>query len=393
MRRMRVMRLMVLMALIGACTAEQMPAPKVQPVPIAFDCYTLTEEGGTRTVNGKPGYTTSENGNLYYMGFGVFAREEGATEYNFMWNQAVEYVFLADITKEDFDLYDGYWTYSPIKYWPYKYNNVEQKNVPKTMYFCAYAPYVVKPEGLADGTTGIIGMSDNTQQPYIDYKLSDDLDETVDLLWCYQEVNEVQSVQLKMHHALARVSVGVTLSDANTYKTADTKVLISQITLSGTIARTGRLNLTEANTDAKGIYPTWTGQTTDTRVVNILNSDDPTSYGIIARDIRYIDDLPYKWQPDGLQKDNEGKGVPANALITRDIHKTYLYFIPYSGLSLTCTVYYTLMDKDGGIHKGHSTAEVPPSAIASPLKGNRTYQLNLIIDPSLTPNPSPGRGE
>ncbi|MBQ9523829.1 MAG: fimbrillin family protein [Bacteroidaceae bacterium] len=390
MRLIRPIRLILLggLLLMAACTQEErMPDIPAEAVAIAFDCHTALDEGETRTVNGKPGYTTSENGNLYYMGFGVFAREEGATEYNFMWNQAVEYVFLADITKEDFDLYDGYWTYSPIKYWPYKYNNVEQKNVPKTLYFSAYAPYVVKPEGLDPGTTGITGMSSNTEQPYIDYTLSDDLDETVDLLWCYQEVNEVQSVQLRMHHALARVSVGVTLSDANTYKTADTKVLISQITLSGTVARTGRLDLTDANTDEKGIYPTWTVQTTDThtRVVNILNSDDPASYGIIARDIRYIDDLPYKWQPDGLQKDYEGKGVPANALITRDIHKAYIYFIPYTSPSpLTCTVYYTLMDDSGNVHKGHSTAEVPLSSIANPLKGNRTYQLNLIIDPEVS---------
>lgn len=370
------------MLLMAACTQEErMPDIPTEAVAITFDCHTALDEGETRAANGATGFTTSENGNLYYMGLGVFARVEDATGYDFMWNQELEYVFLADITEDEFDLYDGYWTYSPIKYWPYKYNNVEQKNVPKTLYFSAYAPYVEKPDGLPAGTTGITGMSASSENPYIDYTLSDKLDETVDLLWCYQEVNEVQSVQLRMHHALARVSVGVTLSDANTYKTADTKVLISQITLSGTVARTGRLDLTEANTDAKGIYPTWSGQTTDTRVVNILNSDDPASYGIIARDIRYIDDLPYKWQPDGLQKDNEGKGVPANALITRDIHKTYLYFIPYSGLSLTCTVYYTLMDKDGGIHKGHSTAEVPPSAIASPLQGNRTYQLNLIIDP------------
>ena len=354
------------MLLMAACTQEErMPDIPAEAVAITFDCHTALDEGETRAANGATGFTSSENGNLYYMGLGVFAHDEDATDYDFMWNQELEYVFLADITKEDFDLYDGYWTYTPIKYWPYKYDNVEQKNVPKTLYFSAYAPYVEKPDGLPAGTTGITGMSASSENPYIDYTLSDKLDETVDLLWCYQEVNEVQSVQLRMHHALARVSVDVKLSEDNNW-TAEIRDLDKY--------KDEKVILLPEN--ANSVYPTWTVQTTDTREVNILNSDNPASYGIIARDIRYIDDLPYEWQPDGLQK-----GVPANALMTRDIHKAYIYFIPYSDLSLTCTVYYTLMDDSGNVHKGHSTAEVPPSAIASPLQGNRTYQLNLIINP------------
>ena len=383
-RPIRPIRLILLGSLLTAgCTQEiRMPDIPADAIAISFDCHAAFDEEDTRAANGKPGFTTPENGNLYYMGLGVFAREEDATEYNFMWNQELKYIFLADITQENFDLYDGYWTYEPLKYWPYIYNNVEQKNVPKTMYFSAYAPYVEKPDGLEVGTTGITGMSANSENPYIDYTVSDKMEETIDLLWCYQEVNKAEAVPLKMRHALARVSVEVKLSDENTYKTTGTKVLISRITLSGTAVRTGRLNLTQAEEDEKGIYPTWTSQTTDTREVNILNTENPASYGIIARDIRYIDDLPYDWQPEGLQKDNEGKGVPANALMTRDIHKAYIYFIPYTSLSLTCTVYYTLMDSSGNVHKGHSTANIPPNSIANPLKGNRTYQLNLIINPT-----------
>ncbi len=147
----------------------------------------------------------------------------------------------------------------------------------------------------------------------------------------------------------------------------------------------GRLKLDEVNTEKISEvtyhYPTWTTQSTDARTVDILNTDNPSSYGIIAEEVRYIDDMPYNWQPDGLQKDDEGKGVAANALCAADHHQAYVYFIPNdAGLSLTCTVYYTKIGSTGEPQNVKSTAESP--VVISPLRGNRTYQLNLEIDPT-----------
>ena len=377
------------MLLMAACTQEErMPDIPAEAVAITFDCHTALDEGETRAANGATGFTTSENGNLYYMGLGVFARVEDATDYNFMWNQELEYVFLADITQDEFDLYDGYWTYTPIKYWPYKYDNVEQKNVPKTLYFSAYAPYVEKPDGLPAGTTGITGMSASSENPYIDYTLSDKLDETVDLLWSYLSPTSKPSVKgpvsLKMYHALARVAVALKLSAA---PATDTKVLVRRITLiPTTLATSGKLNLTSHSTftvdENEVVVPTWSnltmlsGEGTKGDRTILIDHDPattPESYCDISNDIRLIPGLPYSWQPEGLNETGY-----QNAL-TSESHQAYLYFIPQDAFTVTCTVAYTVFASDGTQTPGNKTMTTA-ATLADPLRGNLTYHLNLTIE-------------
>ena len=369
----RVSRYGILLAalLMIACSqneTELKTVPTEEPVAITFS---VTEPAMTRATNGYAGFIDADNQQLKYTGFGVFAGQNKDSIPDMMYNQKVTYTFLADDDK------NGYWSYYPIKYWPAD---------PRGLYFAAYAPYVESASGLPVGTTGITGMTANNQEPYLDYTLSDKLEETVDLLWTCHRPTELKPFAFSMYHALARVAVNVKLADANTYKTSTTKVLIRKITLSTTTAaKTGRLKLdtdkVEKIDDKWYHYPTWTGQTTDARTVNILNTDNPISYGIIAEEIRYIEDMPYKWQPEGLQKDDEENGVLVNALCAADHHQAYVYFIPYdAGLSLTCTVYYTLMGSTGVPYNGHSTAAAPV-AVGTPLRGNRTYNLNLVIDP------------
>ena len=361
--------------LMTACSqneTELKTAPTEEPVAITFS---VTEPATTRTTNGYAGLIDKENKQLKQTGFGVFAGQNKDSIPDMMYNQKVTYTFLADDDK------NGYWSYYPIKYWPAD---------PRGLYFAAYAPYVESIPDPVGEITGITGMTANNQEPYLDYTLSDKLEETVDLLWTCHRPTELKPFAFSMYHALARVAVNVKLVDANTYKTSTTKVLIRKITLSTTTAaKTGRLKLdtdkVEKIDDKWYHYPTWSGQTTDARTVNILNTDNPSSYGIIAEEIRYIDDMPYKWQPEGLQKDDEGNGVLANALCAADHHQAYVYFIPYdAGLSLTCTVYYTLMGSTGVPYNGHSTAAAPV-AVGTPLRGNRTYNLNLDINPTTTP--------
>ena len=302
-----------------------------------------------------------------------------------MYNQQVTYTYLAD------DAENGYWSYSPTKYWPIQTveENGDLKTVPQTVTFCAYAPYA-EPADLVGATTGITGVSDNEEKPYLDYTLSEDLDETVDLLWtCYQPT-ELGPIEFKMYHALARVAVNVMVDNTNEYKTSDDqKVLISQITLStSTAVKTGRLKLdnTESNDAVTNHYPIWTGTDPEhpenleytTRTVEIQNTDNSKSYGIIAEDVRYIDDLPFSWQPKGVEKDNLEKGV--NALCTGDYPQAYIYFIPNeTGLTLNCTAYYRLMDSNGYTSNELSITADPVSIV--PLRGNRTYQLILKINP------------
>ena len=370
--------------LMTACSQNEteMKTASQEPVAISFS-FTSTQDNQA-TTRGE--FTDTK---LRSTGFGVFATVEGSEIPNLMYNQQVTYTYLADddyLLDEDGNLTseakNGYWSYSPTKYWPIQTveKNGELKTVPQTVTFCAYAPYVA-----AGGATGITGVSPNTEKPYLDYTLSEDLDETLDLLWtCYQPT-ALGTIKFNMYHALARVAVNVMLKNDNSYKTSTTKVLISEITLKTTAengaVKTGRLKLDDdniVNVDDVA-YPTWTTLTTGSRTVKIQNTDNSESYGIIAEDVRYINDLPYSWQPEGLQKDGEGKGVLANALCTANHPVAYVYFIPNNhGLTLSCTVYYTLMDNGGGIHNAHSTKDVA----ITPLRGNRTYQLNLIIDPA-----------
>ena len=368
----RVSRYGILLAalLMTACSQNEteLKTASQEPVAISFS-FTSTQDNQATTRGGIE--------ELHNNGFGVFATVGENAYPNLMYNQQVTYTYLAD------DAENGYWSYSPTKYWPMKVNNVGE-TVPQTVTFCAYAPYAA--------ATGITGVSPNNVAPYLDYTLSETLDETVDLLWtCYQPT-AVGPITFNMYHALTRVAVNVKLKDTNTYKTSSTKVLISKITLStATAVKTGRLILDDDNTEIIDAvtyhYPTWTTQTSGSRTVDILNTDNSDSYGIIAEEIRYIDDLPYSWQPDGLQKDGEGKGVLANALCTANRPQAYIYFIPNSsGLTLDCTVYYTLMDDAGNTYKNLSTTKTDV-AVATPLKGNRTYHLNLIVDPKVPSTP------
>ena len=359
--------------MMTACSQNETELNTASQEPVAISFSFTSTQDNQATTRGE--FTDTK---LRSTGFGVFATVEGSEIPNLMYNQQVTYTYLAD------DAENGYWSYSPTKYWPIKTveKNGELQTVPQTVTFCAYAPYVA-----AGGATGITGMSANTYtgSPYLDYTLSEDLDETVDLLWtCYQP-SALGTIKFDMYHALARVAVNVKLADSNSYKTSSTRVLISEITLKTTsengAVKTGRLTLDDDNivNDDDVAYPTWNPLTTGSRTVKIQNTDNSESYGIIAEDIRYINDLPYSWQPEGLQKDGEGKGVLANALCTANHPVAYVYFIPNNdGLTLSCTVYYTLMDNGGGIHNAHSTKDVA----ITPLRGNRTYQLNLIIDPA-----------
>ena len=120
------------------------------------------------------------NAKLQNTGFGViaYAKEgtyDGSTKPTFMYNQLVEYSAPN-------------WTYSPIKYWPNQLTDDGvtdgQSAVSKKAYtvsFFAYAPYVAS----ASGSEGIIAMSaaSATGDPTITYKVSDDLDKNVDLVW------------------------------------------------------------------------------------------------------------------------------------------------------------------------------------------------------------------
>ena len=332
--------------------------------------------GGTRAVIGHSGAMNSED--LYYTGFGVFASQNSSGLPDMMYNQQVAFTFVGDLKPSDpgdpssDPLLKGYWSYEPIKYWPANLDNFS---------ISAYAPYQSAPVSADGEDTGIVGISNNSEAPYVDYRISRKLEDVVDLLWYYIKPDAIPSsttyfdpgyvasgtLGIKMHHALARLKIQAKVESLP----ASTKVLIKEISLSSiSLAKKGRLSLSGQTTDGNKVYPIWSVQESDSRPITISNDDsNASSYGIIDPAVRYVAGLPYEWQPDGLTT------TAQNALYRID-RESYVYLIPQETLSLTVTVKYFKMTSGGEPVECTTTAE---TITVSPLRGNTTYTLNLTL--------------
>ena len=379
-----------------SCTSEDATkevAPQ-EAIAISFGCNYDDEEDITKNTT-RAGYEGAMNTeDLYTTGFGAMASVTAGTpptydnKPNLMYNQEVEYTHVGDMENP----LTGYWSYQPVKYWPTDLTHC---------YISAYAPYQELP---IDGSgTGIIGLSTNSEAPYVDYRRCDNPQNVVDLLWYYEKPENIPAagkLAMKMRHALARLELKVALA-SDVELDAGTKVLIEKITLTGQMAKTGRLSLCSQETTGSGVdkkyYPVWSGQTYDpAHSIQIKNADnDDASYGIIDSQVRYIEGMPYSWQPAGLKVYNPSapEGTDdgmRNALSTGD-RTGYVYLIPQpsakpeeggpTGLELTVEVKYHQMTS--GSDKKTTTTKT--TTVASPLKGNTTYTLNLtlkkIVDP------------
>lgn len=384
--------------LLAGCSQDDVAIEVTPEEPVALNfCITEAEtnytDGSTRagqTASTRAGHTGAmDNEDLYTTGFGIFASVTAGTpptydnKPNLMYNQEVEYTHVGDMETP----LTGYWSYQPVKYWPTDLTHC---------YISAYAPYQELP---IDGSgTGIYGLSDNSEAPYVDYRRCEQPNEVVDLLWYYEEPAGIPAasagyaagtLRMKMRHALTRLEINVKLASA---PAEGTKVLIDSIALTGTMAKTGRLSLSTQETEGEGLekkyYPVWSDQINDkdggggdTPHTFVIDNDDNNalSYGIIDPQVRYIKGLPYAWQPDGLK--DEGL---QNALSTGD-RKTYIYLIPQDApLNLTVKVRYHKMTAGSDEMRIKTTTE-PFTAIGSPvdnptvLRGNTTYSLNLTL--------------
>ena len=381
---------------LTSCTSEDATkevAPQ-EAIAISFGCnYDDEEENTTRA--GYEGAMNTED--LYTTGFGAMASVTAGTpptydnKPNLMYNQEVEYTHVGDMENP----LTGYWSYQPVKYWPTDLTHC---------YISAYAPYMdpADLEGLPADATGIIGLSDNSEAPYVDYRRCDNPQNVVDLLWYYEEPGSIPAagkLAMKMRHALARLELKVALAAAPDPVT--TKVLIEKITLTGKMAKTGRLSLCSQTTvienegtedEVTKYYPVWSNQAFDKdgggadtdHIIQIKNEDnDPESYGIIDSQVRYIPGLPYAWQPEGLKVYNaevEGKNY-LNALSTGD-RIGYIYLIPQTTLSLKLNVKYHKITSAGVDTEGEKSIDASPDPTPisiSPLYGNKTYTLTIRL--------------
>jgi len=375
MKSLKIYGMMMLGAMLWmtSCSSEdatQEVAPQ-EAIAISFGCnYDDQEENTTRA--GYEGAMNTED--LYTTGFGAMASVTAGTpptydnKPNLMYNQKVEYTHVGDMENP----LTGYWSYQPVKYWP---NDLTH------CYISAYAPYQELP---IDGSgTGIYGLSDNSEAPYVDYRRCDNPQNVVDLLWYYEEPGSIPAagkLAMKMRHALARLEIKVALAN----DPGTTKVLIEKITLTGRMAKTGRLSLCSQETTGSGVdkkyYPVWSNQVFDKNgggddkdhIIQITNVDnDPVSYGIIDSQIRYIPGMPYAWQPAGLST------TAQNALSTGD-RQGYIYLIPVGALTVGVTVVYYKWT-EGAATPTEVTKVFDSSTLVSSLKGNTPYVLTITL--------------
>lgn len=167
---------------LTACAKFETEKPVVDE-PIAFGAYA----GNALTKAGAYGEETTTT--LQTNGFGVFAYQttgdySSSATPNFMYNTKVS---------------TSSWTYSPIKYWPNQIQSgnggTDSQNPKALAYqadkvsFFAYAPHVAATAstGAVTGGTdeGITALTSNATagDPKVTYKVSNDLDKQVDLLW------------------------------------------------------------------------------------------------------------------------------------------------------------------------------------------------------------------
>lgn len=166
MKRNLILSALAVLALV-ACTKVENLVPvsdleaATPAVPMNFGIYMpQTKAGAAGAMN---------DAKLQSTGFGVFAyvqpgNYDSSLKPNFMFNEKVSYS-------------DPNWTYAPVKYWP---NQLGGSDAQKVSFF-AYAPYVET----AGGTEGIVALYDGSTpgDPTVTYKVSNDLDKNVDLVW------------------------------------------------------------------------------------------------------------------------------------------------------------------------------------------------------------------
>lgn len=288
---------------------------------LGFDVY--MPEAVTRA--GSPeGVMTTEKLKTPGTGFGVFAYyidggasySTGVSEPNFMYNEQVHW--------------DGGWTYSPLKYWPNETTKDSQtpaatatpvSNPLDKLSFFAYAPYVDHTASL--GTYGITGISANTNDtndPYVTWTYSTDIDKGVDLLWGvapkgmdYTAVNGLNvpttfgmplidlvkpdkdlKVKFLFQHALSRVGLTVVSAidqiaagdDGGKFDNNLTRVLIEKVDVWGDFGETGTLSLNNTNANEAN-WSSVTKNSTSSISSPFISFDNGSSNFLIAKDLRY----------------------------------------------------------------------------------------------------------
>lgn len=216
--------LFLLALLAGQACAEVEPQQE-ELSPIVFSAVVSGEMPATKAEG-----MTDESG-LKAAGFGVFGCYTGLHRYNesdvnssFMYNQKLEWVSG-----------DGRWEYEPVKYWPGEEDHYVS--------FFAYAPY-----SPGDGTGCIPSYVryQETGDPWILYRIADNVDDQVDLLYAAPLLDQTrpavnERLEFNFKHALACVGDKVTVS--TNVANSNYVIHLKEVSIDYTLTAKGRLVL------------------------------------------------------------------------------------------------------------------------------------------------------
>lgn len=360
----KVLSLFATALLMTACSNDDAGSQdKSSGLPIAFNAeqvdYVTRAAGEIKGLD-----KVDDHDGLRQKGFGIFACYTGKLKYEFT-SVTSDFMYNQGISWES-----GKWEYFPLKYWP---NEAEDM-----VSFFAYGPYEENPSG--DKCIAAIQPVNEQGDPWLVYKLAQNIDDQVDLLYGVNETTgrpwfdlrklDMETVQtpikFKFFHALSCIGDVVTIQadDLIAKLGAYGSVLIDSIVIDyANLTSKARLNLNSTATT-----PNWQA---------IVSGDMTVTRTVVL------------------------KPVESEKVLTTDRHLTFtekgLFYIPKQVAKEVAeaqiTVWYTIMDNENHPYSG-SVSKSFPLDMTNAAVGNKqgiiltlTEDLDLlhqvyIIDPN-----------
>ena len=370
---------------LASCAKIENVSNQEMNTPVGFSAYA----GNAITKAGAYGELTTAGANsttsLQTTGFGVFAYQ---TVGNYAAGIAPNFMYNTKVSTAS-------WSYTPIKYWPNQIaaGNTDGQTTPAQAYavnkvsFFAYAPYVVaNTDGSVTNTEeGIIALTSNEAitDPKVTYKVSNDLNKQVDLVWGVshgdtwtnvaggnntpangkpylnlQKPAINTAIHFYFHHALAQLKLQAIaaynqVAAGGTAKN-DVKITIDNvvITVPG-MYQTAVLNLNNPSVDATNKpIPAWEGAAGSSDLtLTVANAN-------INPNLKDAGDEDAADQPDGVIY----KAAPYTAPFDEDVdvimQGKYFTLIPKTGsTTVNVKVTYYVTTDDANLAAGHSRVE------------------------------------
>ena len=306
---------------------------------------------------------------LQDKGFGIFACYTGKLKYEFT-SVSSDFMYNQEIRWES-----GKWDYFPLKYWPNEADDMVS--------FFAYGPYEADPSG--DKCIASFQPVNEQGDPWLVYKLAQNIDDQVDLLYGVKGTSETENkpwldlrkldmetvqtpIKFSFYHALSCIGDVVTLKPAQALLTklgSYGSVMLDSIVINYTnLTSKARLNL-----NSTAPVPNWKA---------IVSGDMTATRTVVLKPV----ETPVVLSADGQTFTEKG-----------------LFYIPLQVAKelaeAQVTVWYRIKDNEGYMYKG-SVSKSFPLDMTNAAVGNKqgitltlTEDLDLlhlvyIIDPNAT---------